>query len=60
MATPAPALAEPVTWGGIALWADNLRDALDTCNADKAEIYHLGRMMQTRQADNERTEHAEN
>ncbi len=58
--TPTPALVKPVTWGGIALWADHLRDALDTCNADKVEVYHLGLMMQARQATNKRTGHAEN
>lgn len=39
--TPTPALRTPVTWGGIALWSDQLRDALDTCNDDKAAIGDL-------------------
>ncbi|WP_073382639.1 peptidase [Edwardsiella piscicida] len=37
-ATPRPELSSPVTWGGIASWSDRLRDALDSCNADKAAI----------------------
>ncbi|WP_438442323.1 Rz1-like lysis system protein LysC [Kluyvera georgiana] len=36
--TPAPVLKTPVTWGSIAIWADQLHDALDTCNADKRGI----------------------
>jgi len=40
-ATPAPELTAPVTWGAIAIWSDRLRDALDTCNADKAAIADL-------------------
>lgn len=40
-ATPQPELASPVTWGGIANWSDRLRDALDSCNADKAAISEL-------------------
>ncbi|HAL9441950.1 TPA: peptidase [Escherichia coli] len=45
-ATPAPELTAPVTWGAIAIWSDRLRDALDTCNADKAAIadLHLRRL----------------
>ncbi|WP_430360800.1 Rz1-like lysis system protein LysC [Symbiopectobacterium sp. RP] len=39
--TPTPALRTPVTWGGIALWSDHLREALDTCNDDKAVIGDL-------------------
>lgn len=41
LATPVPPLRAPVTWGAIALWSDRLRDALDTCNADKATIADL-------------------
>ncbi|QYM91235.1 peptidase [Dickeya zeae] len=33
-----PVLKTPVTWGAVALWSDQLLDALDTCNADKAAI----------------------
>ncbi|MBT1713812.1 peptidase [Enterobacter dykesii] len=40
-ATPAPELTASVTWGAIAIWSDRLRDALDTCNADKAAIADL-------------------
>ncbi|HBN2655580.1 Rz1-like lysis system protein LysC [Citrobacter freundii] len=40
-ATPVPELVGPVTWGAIAIWSDRLRDALDTCNADKAAIADL-------------------
>ncbi|WP_459350090.1 Rz1-like lysis system protein LysC [Yersinia enterocolitica] len=40
-ATPTPQLTTPVTWGAIAIWSDRLRDALDTCNADKAAIADL-------------------
>jgi len=40
-ATPVPLLAAPVTWGAIAIWSDRLRDALDTCNTDKAAIAGL-------------------
>ncbi|HGW5917403.1 TPA: peptidase [Enterobacter hormaechei] len=36
-----PELTAPVTWGAIAIWSDRLRDALDTCNADKAAIADL-------------------
>ncbi|ENC9857655.1 peptidase [Klebsiella variicola] len=36
--TPRPALDEPVTWGGVAIFSDRLNDALDSCNADKAAI----------------------
>ncbi|WP_025800311.1 Rz1-like lysis system protein LysC [Hafnia alvei] len=36
--TPAPVLKTPVTWGGVAIYADQLHDALDTCNADKRAI----------------------
>ncbi|WP_432704778.1 Rz1-like lysis system protein LysC [Dickeya zeae] len=36
--TPTPVLKTPVTWGAVALWSDQLLDALDTCNADKAAI----------------------
>ncbi|WP_442961903.1 Rz1-like lysis system protein LysC [Pseudocitrobacter sp. MW920760] len=39
--TPAPELKTPVTWGGIAIHADQLHDALDTCNADKRAIRDL-------------------
>lgn len=45
--TPAPVLKTPVTWGGIAIWADQLRDALDTCNADKRGISALNIKRQT-------------
>ncbi|WP_432701167.1 Rz1-like lysis system protein LysC [Kluyvera cryocrescens] len=45
--TPAPELKTPVTWGGIAIWADQLRDALDTCNADKRGISVLNIRRQT-------------
>jgi hypothetical protein len=36
--TPLPALDEPVTWGGVAIFSDRLIDALDSCNADKSAI----------------------
>ena len=45
--TPVPALNTPVTWGGIAIWADQLHDALDTCNADKRGISVLNIRRQT-------------
>ena len=56
--TPAPALKTPVTWGGIAIWADQLHDALDTCNADKSDIRALNLLRLARQQGAE--QHAEN
>lgn len=47
--TPTPALKTPVTWGGIAIWADQLHDALDTCNADKSDIRVLNLLRLARQ-----------
>lgn len=56
--TPAPVLKTPVTWGGIAIWADQLRDALDTCNADKNDIRALNLLRMARQKGGE--QYAEN
>lgn len=56
--TPAPVLKPPVTWGGIAIWADQLRDALDTCNADKNDIRALNLLRMARQKGGE--QYAEN
>ncbi|EMF7564403.1 peptidase [Serratia marcescens] len=39
--TDAPAAPSPMTYGSLAPWADQLLDALDTCNADKAAIREL-------------------
>lgn len=56
--TPTPVLKTPVTWGGIAIWADQLHDALDTCNADKSDIRALNLLRLARQQGAE--QHAEN
>ncbi|CAM7895810.1 hypothetical protein AD18_2411 [Escherichia coli 3-475-03_S4_C2] len=56
--TPTPELKTPVTWGGIAIWADQLHDALDTCNADKSDIRALNLLRLARQRGGE--PHAEN
>ncbi|KDZ88400.1 hypothetical protein AB75_3981 [Escherichia coli 3-105-05_S1_C3] len=47
-----------MTWGGIAIWADQLHDALDTCNADKSDIRALNLLRLARQRGGE--PHAEN
>lgn len=47
--TPTPVLKKPVTWGGIGIWADQLHDALDTCNADKSDIRALNILRLARQ-----------
>ncbi|WP_431026563.1 Rz1-like lysis system protein LysC [Serratia marcescens] len=39
--TDAPAAPSPMTYGSLAPWADQLLDALDSCNADKAAIREL-------------------
>lgn len=56
--TPTPVLRTPVTWGDIAIWADQLHDALDTCNADKSDIRALNLLRLARQQGAE--QHAEN
>ncbi|EPR3718071.1 Rz1-like lysis system protein LysC [Escherichia coli] len=56
--TPTPTLKAPVTWGGIAIWADQLHDALDTCNADKNDIRALNLLRLARQKGGE--QYAEN
>lgn len=56
--TPVPVLKTPVTWGGIAIWADQLHDALDTCNADKSDIRALNLLRLARQKGAK--QHAEN
>ena len=56
--TPTPVLKTPATWGGIAIWADQLHDALDTCNADKSDIRALNLLRLARQKGAE--QHAEN
>ncbi|MEQ5540508.1 Rz1-like lysis system protein LysC [Escherichia coli] len=58
--TPAPELKTPVTWGGIAIYADQLRDALDTCNTDKRAISELNMTRLARQQGQEVRQHAEN
>lgn len=58
--TPSPELKTPVTWGGIAIYADQLHDALDTCNADKRAISKLNLVRQARQGVKEVNQHVEN
>ncbi|WP_423241058.1 Rz1-like lysis system protein LysC [Erwinia amylovora] len=55
-ATPTPQLATPVTWGAVAIWSDRLRDALDTCNADKAAIADIERQRFKRLTDHTRAD----
>ncbi|EFA8745476.1 peptidase [Escherichia coli] len=58
--TPEPELKTPVTWGGIAIYADRLHDALDSCNADKRAISELNLKRLARQQGKEVKQHAEN
>ena len=58
--TPVPELKTPVTWGGIAIYADQLHDAIDTCNMDKRAINELNLKRLARQQAQEAKQYAEN
>ncbi|WP_440589206.1 Rz1-like lysis system protein LysC [Klebsiella pneumoniae] len=36
-----PPLPAPLTWGGLAVWGDQLLDVVETCNADRAAIRQI-------------------